>query len=305
MKHYSTSEDVPVVSEEITLQKLAESRELKVDYCDDEIVIIDNVKMLVSNSMPAHLNMNILVICTEGKAQGTFDGQVVQLEHGNVFICPPNSFFTDFLFSHDFEFKAMFFTTHILQTFLREKISVWNEVMYINHEHFVKLDSHDDAYRGHFYDLLSYCLNAGKEMPYHTEIIRSLLQTAFLTLCGRLKQMLDSDRPTPVMRHGSTLFQRFLNLLEQQPAKHRTVESFATELCITPKYLSAVCKKQTGKTANEWIREQVLADTRYYLKQTDLSIKQICARMGFPNPSFFGKYVKQHFGMTPTQLRNS
>ena len=49
----------------------------------------------------------------------------------------------------------------------------------------------------------------------------------------------------------------------------------------------------------------MLADIRYYLKHTDLSIKQICARMGFPNPSFFGKYVKEHFGMTPTQLRNS
>jgi AraC-like DNA-binding protein len=25
--------------------------------------------------------------------------------------------------------------------------------------------------------------------------------------------------------------------------------------------------------------------------------------LGFPNTSFFGKYVKEHFGCTPTQLR--
>ena len=130
-------------------------------------------------------------------------------------------------------------------------------------------------------------------------------EQAVVALCGRMKQML-ADRPDqPQMRQAGNLFQRFLFLLEKAPVKHRSVESFAAELCITPKYLSAVCKKQSGKTANEWITQQVLADIRYYLKHTDLSIKQICVRLGFPNPSFFGKYVKEHFGMTPTQLRNS
>ena len=85
--------------------------------------------------------------------------------------------------------------------------------------------------------------------------------------------------------------------------KHRTVEWYATELCITPKYLSSICKKQSGKTANEWITEHVLEDIRYYLKQTDYSIKQICDLLGFPNTSFFGKYVKDHFGMTPMEFR--
>ncbi len=87
--------------------------------------------------------------------------------------------------------------------------------------------------------------------------------------------------------------------------KRQKVESYAKELCISPKYLTAVCKKNSGKTANEWITEHVLEDIRYYLKQTDLSLKQICDRLGFPNQSFFGKYVKDHFGMTPMEFRNS
>jgi AraC-like DNA-binding protein len=81
------------------------------------------------------------------------------------------------------------------------------------------------------------------------------------------------------------------------------VEWYANELCISPKYLSALCKKNSGKTANEWITEHVLEDIRYYLKQTDYSIKQICDLLGFPNPSFFGRYVKDHFGQTPAYFR--
>ena len=48
-----------------------------------------------------------------------------------------------------------------------------------------------------------------------------------------------------------------------------------------------------------------MEDIRYYLRQTDLSIKQVCDTLGFPNPSFFGKYVKEHFGRTPMQLRKT
>ncbi|MBR1622282.1 MAG: AraC family transcriptional regulator [Prevotella sp.] len=85
--------------------------------------------------------------------------------------------------------------------------------------------------------------------------------------------------------------------------KHRPVEYYASELCISPKYLSVICKNNSGKTANEWIREHVLEDIRYYLRNTDYSIKEICNQLGFPNPSFFGKYVKEHFGVTPAQFR--
>jgi len=83
----------------------------------------------------------------------------------------------------------------------------------------------------------------------------------------------------------------------------REMSYYAGRLNVSPKYLSALCKKHSGKTANEWITEHVLEDIRYYLKQTDYSIKQICHQLGFPNTSFFGRYVKIHFGMTPMQIR--
>ena len=58
----------------------------------------------------------------------------------------------------------------------------------------------------------------------------------------------------------------------------------------------------SGKTALEWITESLMEKIRFYLCDTDLSIKQICDLLVFANPSFFGKYVKEHFGVTPAQL---
>ena len=75
-------------------------------------------------------------------------------------------------------------------------------------------------------------------------------------------------------------------------------------LYVSPKYLSAICKAESGKTANQWITEYTLEDIRYQLLFTNHSIKEITHQLGFPNTSFFGKYVRQHFGTSPKALRD-
>ena len=212
--------------------------------------------------------------------------------------------------SPDFDVKGMFLTNRILRSFLNEKISVWNDMMYIHRQHVVTMDEDEILFYTHFYDMLTLAIEKGKENPFHTEIIQSLLRSAILGLCGEMKWMLaqtDSKLSTLNDKQSTTQshFQRFLDLLHTTDVKHRTVEAYANDLYISPKYLTTICKKNSGKTANEWITEHVIEDIRYYLKQTDLSVKQICNQLGFPNPSFFGKYVKDHFGMTPIEFRNS
>ena len=64
---------------------------------------------------------------------------------------------------------------------------------------------------------------------------------------------------------------------------------------------------------NSIVEERILSDYLYgwtIQKQrnelygiTDYSITQICDRLGFPNPSFFNRFVKKHFGMTPMRYR--
>ena len=57
------------------------------------------------------------------------------------------------------------------------------------------------------------------------------------------------------------------------------------------------------KTALEWIREYTEADVRYYLLNTDLSVKEIAEELGFPNLSFFGKFCRRAFGYSPNDFR--
>ena len=293
--------------EEISFQTLANNEDIQIGYLDKEIVIVDSIQQFTQVSS-AHVAMNAIVICTEGKVQAQMNGIQMELHKNQVAIVPQNVTVTDVMVSPDFNLKAMFLTNRMLRSFLNDKISIWNDMMYIHRQHVVTMDEDEMLFYTHFYDMLTLTIERGNENPFHTDIIQALLRSAVLGLCGAMKWMLtQADGKLSTVNYrlstGKSHFQRFLDLLHSSDVKRQAVEAYASELCISPKYLTTVCKKNSGKTANEWITEHVLEDIRYYLKQTDLSIKQICNQLGFPNPSFFGKYVKDHFGMTPLQLR--
>ena len=303
MFNFASKIEQNMQQEEITFQTLADNEDINIRYSDNDIIVIDSIQKFAEVSA-AHVAMNGIAICTNGKVQALMNGQNMELLKNQVAIIPQNVMVSELMISPDFDIKAMFFTNRILQSFLREKMSVWNDVVYIHHHHILTMEGDDMQFYTNFYEMLRLCIDKRIDHPYRTEVIQSLLRGALLGLCGALKQMLPpTGRPDELKASGNH-FQRFLDLLNSRETKHTTVESYANELCISPKYLSTICKKHSGKTANEWITEHVMEDIRYYLKSTDYSIKQVCNLMGFPNPSFFGKYVKTHFGMTPVQLRN-
>ena len=288
--------------EEITLKSLAEKGEVKIGYSDKDIIVVDSIQKF-AEIKAAHIAMNVIMICTNGRIQAHMNGRPMELIKNQVAIVPQNVVVTNIMISPDFNLKAMFLNNSILQNTLRDKMIVWNDIMYIQHNHVITLKSEYLEIFSHFYDMLNMAIEHSQENPFRNEIIHSILSAAILAVCGELKLSMPSNDEKPQL--PNTHFQRFLEILHNGEVKYRSVESYASELCISPKHLTAICKKYSGKTANDWIREQVLEDIRYYLKNTDLSIKQVCDRMGFSNTSFFGKYVKQHLGMTPMEFRKS
>ena len=288
--------------EEISIQTLTDNEDIQVGYSDNDIVIVSNIQKFAEFS-DAHVSMNAIAICTQGKIQCILNGKMIELRKNQAAIIPQNFIITDLMVSPDFDLKAMFLTNRILQSFLREKMNVWNDVVYVRRMHVITLEDADLQFYTNFYEMLRLCFDQHVDLPFRTDVIQSLLRGCILELCGALKQRMLNDEISIDAHTNNDHFQRFLELLHSTKVKHRTVKWYAKELCISSKYLSVLCKKHSGKTANEWITEHVVEDIRYYLKQTDYSIKQICDILGFPNTSFFSKYVKEHFGMTPAQVK--
>ncbi len=278
--------------------------ELTLDYSDDDLVLINNVKVLVAPPI-SRLQMNIVAFCTQGRIQFDMNGKPLVFEANQILACPSNFSFSNLMMSPDFEFKALFVSNRMLQGILRARMNSWTNLLYVRKQHLATLGAEEISFLVRFYEMLRTIISSPAETPYKMEVMESLLRGGLIALLGfLLTQTENEDASFPRGRKTSeAIFQQFLDLVGNSKVKHLPVEHFARELCVTPKYLSTVCKNHSGKTANEWIREYVLEDIRYYLMQTNLSIKQICALLGFPNSSFFGRYVKEHFGVPPSQLR--
>lgn len=84
-----------------------------------------------------------------------------------------------------------------------------------------------------------------------------------------------------------------------------SVRYFADKACLSPRYFGNLIKKETGKTAQEYIQLKVIDRSKQYLLGTGQSISQIAYLLGFQYPQHFIRMFKKHTGLTPREYRAS
>lgn len=140
---------------------------------------------------------------------------------------------------------------------------------------------------------------------FRTEMVKRLL-AAYLYKIGsilyRHQPNLQEDADQPLKRE-EILFKQFIELLGKHHCKERRVDFYADQLFLSPKHFSTVVKKVSGKTAGEWIDDYVILEIKTLLKYSTMNIQEVAYYMNFPNPSFFGKYFKQHTGLSPSEYK--
>lgn len=140
---------------------------------------------------------------------------------------------------------------------------------------------------------------------FRIDITKRLL-AAYLYKLGsilyRHRPELQAEAAKPLKRE-EILFKEFIRLVSEHHRKERRVDFYAEQLFLSPKHFSTVIKKVSGKTAGQWIDEYVVLEAKTLLKYSVMSIQEVAYYMNFPNPSFFGKYFKQHTGMSPSEYK--
>ncbi len=106
-----------------------------------------------------------------------------------------------------------------------------------------------------------------------------------------------------VSNRTDELFNRFVVLLREHCRTQRSVEFYAAQMGITPKYLSLILKKNSCRNASKLIDEAVVYEAKRLLKYSGLSIGEISDNLNFTSQSFFGKYFKQRVGVSPSRYK--
>lgn len=284
--------------------------QIPIDYMDSDILFIEELESL-PRLYSSKLKANVICSCVKGKMELDVNGTHYVANEGCAVICPSGSIVDNILVSPDFKFMVLCLTDRIIQSLLAANMNVWNRAVYVRKEHMVMPPSYEGSDKHllmgwHFMEIVRSLL-AFKDNPFRGEMIRSMLQIVLLSFCARQTEIEKEEQALPSKAvkspQGQALFSRFVELLREEEIKHRPVYYYAEKLYVSAKYLSYVCKEVSGKSANDFIQTSVMDEIVHYLKNTALSVKEIANRLGFPNVSFFGKYVKAHLGVSPNEYR--
>ena len=83
-----------------------------------------------------------------------------------------------------------------------------------------------------------------------------------------------------------------------------SVKHCASELCLSTNYFGDLIKKETGRTALEYIQDKIISIAKEQLLLPSESISQIAYQLGFQYPQHFTRVFKKATGMTPNEYRS-
>lgn len=101
------------------------------------------------------------------------------------------------------------------------------------------------------------------------------------------------------------LSNQFHNLVSTFYLTERSVRFYANMLDVTPRYLNELSREITGKSASDHIDEMIIREAKIFLKNTNLSVKEIAETLRFSDQFSFSKYFKKFVKLSPTAYRES
>ena len=151
--------------------------------------------------------------------------------------------------------------------------------------------------------LLADTMRTSDNGAYDNRIVTSLFSAFFYSLVALLNRKMPSEPETESRSRTDALMVEFIRILSTDCERERSVEYYASKLGISPKYLSLICKKKTGKNASKIIDDVVIHRAKDLLRQSGLSIQEVADRLNFVSQSFFGKYFTQRVGISPSRYK--
>lgn len=252
---------------------------------------------------PCRIEAATFLICTQGQATITCNMSEYSVKAGDMITIPPRSIIASKEQSEDCCGFVLMVEPRFLQMCDFNLKHLTQHMMEIA-ERCVQLTPEEQGELIESLELLQRLITNKKPTPTRDIVIRSYITSHIHLLCDIFSSRFDEKSSSTTMTRQESYFRQFIQELSEHYTERQSVTYYAEKLCISARYLTTIVRRISGLTVTDWMNRYILMEAKYLLKYSDMSIQEVAYKLSFPDQSFFGKYFKQHIGMSPSAYRN-
>lgn len=229
----------------------------------------------------------------KGSVRGKMNNQLMELRANTGILVLADHVLTEVEVSPDCEFYVLGFTTQFAD---RLNIHIQQNVltqMFVNPVWHMTESQMQIILQ--YINLLRTLIEVNKPQAI-TSLVRSMMY-------NQATDYEVTPQPANLISRAEQICGQYLSLVEVHCREQHTVEWYASQMCLAPKYLSNVVKQTLDSSPNKCIDEALTRQAKSLLSSTSLSIQQISDLLGFQNQSHFGTFFKRQTGFSPKAFK--
>ena len=127
------------------------------------------------------------------------------------------------------------------------------------------------------------------------KLIKEFAQT-FLMECSHAVSSVKKAEENPIIK-------KVCSYVDENLSSDISLDTAADFAGVRHFYLSKLFKEEKGETFINYISDKRLEKSRQLLEQTELSIKEITAEVGYNDQNYFSRIFKNKYGLSPKEYR--
>lgn len=146
------------------------------------------------------------------------------------------------------------------------------------------------------------------DVDKHSKTLIATNIELLLNYCVRFydRQFIIRDQANKgILERFETLLKDFFSSDKPQTKGLPSVAWCAGELNLSANYFGDLIKKETGKTAREFIQLKLIDVAKARIFDPKKSVSEVAYGLGFKYPQHFSRVFKQYVGLSPQEYRNS
>lgn len=271
----------PFSMDNIDINELSEQME-RIMMTDDVVVVLNghlqHTRFLEEGKIYQIIEPR-LILAMQGQADICINLQDYHLEKGSLMLLPSDTIIEPKAVSDDVRVVALVF---------REGINLTDEIVL----------NASPAEFSRILRMIYLTWDILQLKPYRRKTVQNLLQSIVSNI-QYIKDIADESEKHNQSSRTQDLFMQFKRLVHKHCMSERSIPFYASQLHVTPHYLSAIIKKASGQSVMYWINRATIQEAKLLLKTNNAMGYEIADQLHFPSASAFSKFFKRETGMTP------